>query len=340
MSSYEIKDIKSKEIWENFVLSKDPKSFLHSWNWGEANLLVGKKIFRIGIYKKSKLVGVCLVIHEKAKRGPHFLIPAGPIINWVDKTQVRFLFSYLSALAKKERVWFIRIRPEIIEEKNVLKGFRKMGLIPAPMHLHAETTWVININRSEEEILSNMRKTTRYMVKKGLKAGFSLEKTLNTTKTKVLSSLQKDTVARHKFVGFSDKLFEVQLDTFGKDNQGELFICRMKEKVMTAAIIIYYGDSAYYHHSASSDESRDTPASYYMQWEIIKEAKRRGKKFYNMWGIAKTDDPNHRFAGVTLFKKGFGGERLDWLHAHDLPISIKYWITYVFETVRRLRRHL
>ena len=65
-----------------------------------------------------------------------------------------------------------------------------------------------------------------------------------------------------------------------------------------------------------------------------------GLKYYDFWGIAPTDDPNHRFAGVTIFKKGFGGERIDWVHAHDLPVSPLYKLTYVFETGRRIRRNL
>ena len=54
-----------------------------------------------------------------------------------------------------------------------------------------------------------------------------------------------------------------------------LFLCKYKRKVVVAAIIIFYGDCAYYHHSASSDEAREVPASYFLQWQIIKEAKKR-----------------------------------------------------------------
>lgn len=114
----------------------------------------------------------------------------------------------------------------------------------------------------------------------------------------------------------------------------------MKEEVLSAAIIIFYGDYAYYHHSGSSSKIRPVPASYFLQWKIIQEAKKRGCKYYNFWGIAPNDNPKHRFAGVTIFKKGFGGKRINWLHAQDLPVSPLYWLTYIFETARRKRRSL
>ncbi len=340
MSKYEIKEVKNKKEWEEFVFGAEVESFLQSWNWGESNIRVGKRVFRLGMHEGNKLKGVALVIKESAKRGPHFLIPGGPILDWTDTEVVNLLFKYLKNLAKKEGVWFIRVRPELTDNEKNSKIFRRLGFISSPMHLHAENTWVVGIDKSEDEILSDMRKTTRYLVRKSSKEGYDIEKTIDPAKTKILYDLQKETVERHKFVGFPEEIFRAQLETFGKDGQALLFVTRMGKLIMNAAIIIFYGKYAYYHHSASSEKSRVTNASYFLQWEAIKEAKARGSLYYNMWGIAKTDDPKHRFAGVTLFKKGFGGERIDWLHAHDLPISWKYNLTHAFESARKISRRL
>lgn len=340
MDKYSTRIIENKEIWEKFLLSHGPKTFLQSWNWGESNKMIGKKIFRIGFFKNSELVGLSLAIEEKAKRGPHLVIPGGPILDWEDKRLVKFMIRTINELAKKERVWFVRIRPDVSDSDNARELFSKLGFIPAPMHLNAENTWVLDITPGEEELLSQMRKTTRYLIRKSLKEELSLEETINPNASLILTKLQSETVERHGFVGFSRKLFEAQLKTFGKDDQAELFVCRYQNKALAAAIIIFYGDSAYYHHSGSTSKHPEIPSSYFLQWQVIKEAKKRGCKYYNFWGIAPTDDPKHRFAGVTLFKKGFGGQRIDWLHAQDYPTSPFYWLTYLFETFRRIIRHL
>ncbi len=337
---YQVKEVQDKSVWDSFLLRKNPQSFLQSWNWGETNRLVGHKIYRLGFYNSGELVGVCLAIKEKAKRGPHFVVPGGPIIDWKNKNLVDAFVSYIKDLGRKEKVWFVRIRPEVHESVEARKLFSSLGMFPAPMHLHAENTWVLDITSSEEEILRQMRKTTRYLVKKSLGMGLIVEESINPGDSTILSKLQEETVKRHKFVGFSEKLFRSQLATFGKDSQASLFICRHKKDVLAAAIIIFYGDVAYYHHSGSVSGNRDIPFSYFLQWEIIKRAKERGCKDYNFWGIAPNDDPKHRFAGVTLFKTGFGGRRIDWLHAHDLPISKFYWMTYVFELARKTLRRL
>lgn len=340
MAKYTTSLISDKLVWESFVLSQNPKSFLHSWNWGETNRLINHEVFRMGFYDGQKLVGVCLAIKEKAKRGIYFIVPAGPLIDWSDSPLVKFVIDSLIDLGKQEGAWFIRIRPELIDCKENFAIFKRFKFVPAPMHLHAENTWVLDITKTPEEILSKMRKNTRYSVKLSQKHDLKIEKHSDSKHVEILTMLQQETVLRHKFVGFSEKLFKAQMDTFGHDDQALFFVCLKNGIPLAAAIIIFYGDYAYYHHSGSTSSMREIPFSYFLQWEIINEAKRRGVKYYNFWGIAPTDNPKHRFWGVTVFKKGFGGERVDWLHAEDLPLSKSYWLTYLFEKGRKIVRRL
>ena len=340
MVNYKIKEITDKKIWEDFLLSKSPKSFLQSWGWGEINRKTGEKIFRLGFFKGKKLVGTCLLIKQDAKRGPHLLVPGGPFIDWNNKALVGFFANTLKKVAAEEKAWFVRVRPELLNIPQNMKLFSELGFRPAPMHLHAESTWVLDITKSEEEILRGMRKTTRYLVKKSLGENLKIDISEDKKYARILYGLQKETSERHGFVGFPQKLFEVEIEELAKDDNASVFICRKGKKVLAVAIIVFYGDSACYHFSGSTSEFSKIPFSYFLQWEIIREAKKRGGKYYNLWGIAPNDNPKHRFAGVTLFKTGFGGERIDWLHAHDLPISMYYWFTYVFETLRRIFRRL
>jgi lipid II:glycine glycyltransferase (peptidoglycan interpeptide bridge formation enzyme) len=340
LAKYESKIITKKETWEKFVLSQNPKTFLQSWDWGEVNEKDESKIFRLGFFKNSELVGICLLIKEQARRGPHLIVPAGPFIDWENKKLVDFFVKSIYEIAIKEKCWFVRVRPEIISNLENKSLFRNLGFIPATMHLHAENTWVLDITKSEEELLAGMRKTTRYLVKKGEKSGLVVEISKDPKLAKVLFNLQVETAKRHNFVGFPEKLFESEIEIFSKDDMARVFLCKSNKEVLAIAIIIFYGDTAYYHFSASVSGHNELPFSYFLQWEIIKEAKKRGIKYYNFWGIAPNNNPKHRFAGVTLFKTGFGGERIDYLHAHDLPISYKYWSTHVFETARRIFRRL
>ncbi|EKD62982.1 MAG: methicillin resistance protein [uncultured bacterium] len=341
MVNYKVVEINDQKVWDGFVVSTQPQSFLQSWNWGETNSKLGKQVWRLGYYDKKTLVGVCMAIMESAKRGPHLLVPGGPVINWKNKKLVDIFVESVNNLARKERVWFVRFRPELLDNSRHRSLMKSLGFVVSPMHLHAQNTWVLDISRSEDEIMSGMRKTTRYLIRQAiglddLKVTFSN----SNQNVSVLGQLQKETASRHRFVGFSQTLFKAQMDTFGGDEQAFLFVCYHRSIPLNAAIIIFYNDIAYYHHSASTLKFPKTPSSYLLQWEIIKEAKRRGCRKYNLWGIAPTDDPNHRFYGVTVFKKGFGGLRVDWLPAFDIPLSSFYWLTHFFEKIRKKVRRL
>lgn len=340
MEKYSVTEITTKSVWDKFVLSQNPQSFLQSWNWGETYKQYGETIWRLGFYKGGKLVGVALLIGQNAKRGKHILIPGGPLIEWGNNSLVSFVFKSIQSVAKNYGAWFVRMRPELVDTPENIKQVRQLGFVKAPMHLNAENTWVLSVEKSEEELLSGMRKNTRYMVRKSLQSDLSIESDKTSKGIATLYKLQNETVSRNKFVGFSEKFFKCQMDTFGEDGQAELYVIRKNNKPLAAAIILFYGDYAYYHHSGSSNKMREIPSSYYLQWYVIREARKRKLKGYNFWGIAPEGNTNHRFSGVTTFKTGFGGTRIDWVSAQDLPISSLYWATYLYESIRKRMRNL
>jgi lipid II:glycine glycyltransferase (peptidoglycan interpeptide bridge formation enzyme) len=64
-------------------------------------------------------------------------------------------------------------------------------------------------------------------------------------------------------------------------------------------------------------------------------------KKYNFWGVAPIDSKDHRFSGISIFKRGFGGEDVQYLHAQDLIINYpKYAINFGVEQLRKVIRRV
>lgn len=335
-----IKEIDSKKEWEDFVLSQSPNIFLQSWNWGEFYQLLGHKISRLALVQDEKIMGVALLIKEEAMRGTYLACPGGPLLVDWKKENLKQIIDEIIKIGREEKAVFIRARPSVLDNQENRELFRTLGFRSAPMHMHAETTWQLNLTPSEDELLANMRKTTRYSIRRAVRDGVKIVQSKKVKDVETLYQLQMEAVKRHKFVPFSKEFMEKQFQVFAQDDQTLLFLAEYKKQILSAAMIIYYGDMAVYHYAGTSSKFPPIFSSYLLQWEAIKEAKRRGCKIYNFWGIAPTDNPKHRFAGVTIFKKGFGGERIDYLHAQDYPLSRFYWIAYAFETLRRRKRRL
>lgn len=341
MAKTKVKGVTNKKVWEDFLSKHSEANFLQSWYWGRFHETLGHKIKRSGFIKGDRLVGVMLSVVENAKRGKYLTVPGGPIIDWRDRALVSLFVAEIKEIAKAEGCVFIRVRPQLESNDFSKKLFKKLGFINAPMHLHAELTSQLNIDPSEETLLANMRKATRYEIKKAILQGIKVE-TDNDAKTiQRFYNLQLLTAKRQKFVPFSYNFLSEQFKIFLENNQAILYSAKLGNKLLAQAFIIFYGKEAAYHYGASTEEGRKYSGAYLIQWAAIKEAKKRGMKRYNFWGVSPEGDKDHRFSGLSLFKRGFGGVDFEYLHAHDLIINYpRYIFNYLIEFLRKKMRRV
>ena len=341
MAEITVRNIIDKKIWEEFVLAKNEANFLQSWSWGEFHKAMGKTIDRKGFYENNKLVGVMLSVVEPAKRGKYLTVPGGPIIDWHNKDLINTFAKQIRTIARENNCVFVRVRPQLKSDESSKKIFKELGFVKAPMHLHAELTSQLDITKSVEELMTQMRKTTRYEVKKAIKENIKITISTDEKDIKKFYDVQIETAKRQKFVPFSYKFLHEQFRIFAEFGNVLLYKAEFEKKLLAQAFVIFYGKEAVYHYGVSTDEGRKYPGAYLIQWEAILEAKKRGMTRYNLWGVAPLEKSDHRFAGLSLFKRGFGGEDFQYLPAQDLIINKpKYLLNYIIESLRNLLRNL
>lgn len=331
----------SKDEWEGFMTTHPEANFLHSWYWGDFHHELNHQIVRNGFYKNGKLVGVLLAIVEPARRGRHLVVPGGPVIDWQDPELVDAWVTQLRLVAKDHRCLFVRVRPQLLNTAENQALFRRLGFRKSPMHVTADTTRQLDLSKTDEELRREMRKGTRYELNQAVKLGIKVEATTDQTYLKDFCDLQLETAQRQGFVPFSEKFLSRQFDVFQKAGKVVLYRASHDGNLLAYAFVIFYNQEAAYHYGASTDLARKIPGAYAIQWAAIAEARRRGCTRYNFWGVTHPENKKHRFYGVSVFKRGFGGEDVSYLPAHDLVInSLKYPFTSTFETIRRKARRL
>jgi peptidoglycan pentaglycine glycine transferase (the first glycine) len=101
------------------------------------------------------------------------------------------------------------------------------------------------------------------------------------------------------------------------------------KKYLASALVVFTQSTAFYHQGASIHTKYPVP--YLLQWEAIKEAKRRGCRYYNFWGISEPGRTPKAWSGLTLFKQGFGGHKVQYLPTQDLVLSPKYYFNWLYE---------
>ena len=193
----------------------------------------------------------------------------------------------MKEIALKEKCVFIRIRPQAENSDRLSEIAKQIGFLPAPMHLHAQLTRLLDLSLPDDALLAQMRKSTRYEIKRGLKMEITVGQSDDEKLIDDFIALQDETAKREGFVPFSKGYLLEQFRTFRKTDSVKLFfVNQLRPGLVTAtrpglsepiciAFVIFYRGEAVYHYAASSSEARKIPAAYAIQWTIIQQAKER-----------------------------------------------------------------
>lgn len=342
---FEIKEIEKKEIWEDFLDKIEEKTFLQSWYWGEVQKELGNKIWHLGVFEKEEIVAILLVTKVSAKRGKFLLIQHGPLFlkENLKLKILKLLVEKLKEIGKEEGYSFIRVAPYFQRNQENEKVFKNLGFKIAPIHANAyEATIKLNLSLKEEDLLKKMRKTTRYLIKKlSQNPEIKVEITDNSKDIKEYLILNRKVAKIKNFVPFSDEFIKKEFEIFSKEKKALLFFGKYKDEIVCGAIIIFWSKIAFYHQAASNEKARNLSLLYLLLWEAIKEAKKRDCQLFDFWGyVDPFKMPKHPWAGPSLFKLGFGGEIKEYLKTMDLILSPKYYLTFLIEKVRKIKRNL
>ena len=105
---------------------------------------------------------------------------------------------------------------------------------------------------------------------------------------------------------------------------------------LSAAMFMLYGNEVVYLFSGSDEQyMKDYNAQYELQWYMIKYAAEQKFQRYNFYGIHGLPDDNHT-DGVYEFKKGFGGQVLEYIGTWELPVDHKFYQMKKF--LKKLRK--
>lgn len=337
-----VDDITDKAIWEEFVTGHPEANFLHSWQWGEFHLSRNKTVLRRGIFdQRGQLLGVYEGEVETARRGRHIAVAGGPVIDWENLEAVKMLVDDMRYQARNHHCAFVRVRPQLEKSNESLALFKKLGFRPAPMYLSVELAGVLDLTKTEDELLAGMRQRLRRALRKAAKNNIQVETSTDPARIKEFYDIQLQTAGRHQFVAFSEDFLQKQFAAFAADNQAVLYTARYNGEILAQNFMIFYGNEASYHYGVSTELGTKLSGAPLLHMQAMRDARERGIKRYNFWGIVDENDTKHRFYGVSVFKRGFGVDELRYLPAHDLVLNRWVYLkTWLIETARRWKRHV
>lgn len=336
-----IKECTNRDEWDGFVAKRLETNFLQSFDFYEFHLSRGKEIVRKLFYKDGRIVAGYAGVVETAKRGRHLAVAGGPILDFKKEELLKEVLKDMKVEGEKRGCVFVRFRPQEEKSDQVLALLAKLGAKKAPLYLSVEHAGILDLNKTKEEIMSGARQRLRRAIRKAEKAGVGIEVSTDEKMVEKFYQIQLETAGRQKFVPFSLEFLKKQFLAFSKNGEALIYSAKLDEEILAQNFMIFYGNEASYHYGVSSELGTKISAAPLLHFAAMDEARRRGIKRYNFWGIVDENDTGHRFYGVSEFKRGFGVAELKYVPAHDLVINkIKYQKTKIIELARKKHRHL
>lgn len=278
-------------------------------SWAEVQKGGSRKIWTLEKPNARALV----IKHELPFSLSWLEVPRGPLFK--DEASFQDIMKEIQKLGEHEKSVFIRF-----SSYQNLKGgdFR-----PTTLDHHPQTSLIIDLEKSEEEILEQMKPKGRYNIKLAEKHDVKIEPSDDVD---AFYELLSKTGNRDGF-GIHPKSYYLNMMSALGQN-GLLLLARYEDHIIAGGIFVYLDEWGIYYYGASNHHYRNVMAPYLLQWYAIKEAKTRSCKSYDFLGIAPEGASQHAWAGVTDFKKKFGGYVTEYPMAKDLVLRPYWYIAY------------
>jgi peptidoglycan pentaglycine glycine transferase (the first glycine) len=329
LGGQQLEQVEDSGRWNEAVAGLPCAHVLQSYEWGEFKSRHGWQPSRLLFVRGHEPVAAASVLHRRLPRGPWgvMYVPKGPALDHSDVELVVAVLSELEHLARERRAIFVKIDPDVMADRSdVGKILQKRGWRASAEQIQFRNTMLIDLRRSEEDLLSAMKAKWRYNVRLAQRKGVEVLQG-GIDDLLLLYEMYTTTSARDEFIIRPFSYYADAWGTFLSRGLAQLLLARYVGEVLAGLILFHFGDKAWYMYGASSDRHRNLMPNHLLQWEAMRWAKAHGCTSYDMWGAPEVLDDKDPMWGVFRFKEGFGGEFTSYLGSFDFPASRPlYWL--------------
>jgi|GEM_PF-92036 len=308
---------------------------LQSWEWGNFRQKTGVVVERIGFFDQGKL--------QKAIQVTFHPIPVfGKTAGYAPKADMpnEDQLAALNQLGQKNQALFIKLEPNVAlpadvnpanpDQNNfkVATDFLESHNCTSGKPLFTKYTFQLDLTPSEETLFANLSSKTRYNVNIAVKKGVTINENTSLEGMEQYIEILEETTQRQGFYAHTPEYFRQMWQSLGKNGMLHIFNAVYDNKILVCWIVFVFNGVIYYPYGASRSENREVMASNLMMWEMIKWGKNQNCKSFDMWGsLGPNPDESSPWYGFHRFKKGYGGQLVEFLGTTDLVLDFP---TYKF----------
>lgn len=294
--------------------------FLQSAHWARFQRELGRTV-----HEQSGPGWSFRCVEERNPAGKLLYAPYGPLAD--SPAAFDAALAALTGLARTVQAVFVRIEPVSagLPADAADAELRRRGLRPAPANQQPELSWIVDLDRDFKDVLAGMKPANRNLYRNIHKKGVSFRATQDPAEITVLLRFLHLTAARNGFKPQSDDYLTQVARSLMPAGAATLFIAELEGTPIAAALAYDSTDTRTYAHAALDDDHRKLSAGIPLLVNLMADARDKGLKHVDLWGVAPADQPGHKWAGFTAFKKSFGGREVSYPGTWDLPVrTLRY----------------
>lgn len=291
---------------------------LQSRGWAEFQQALGKE----AVYASGD--GWCWVGYIEKRRGGKFLyVPYGPTVR--GQAALARAVEVLRDAAEKLRADFMRMEPVGAVEGGDVRvlGGRLVD------ENQPQRTIVMDLRADEAELRHGLAQSNRNLINTAESRGVELSRAASPDEKGPFLELLAQTVQHQKIHLYDERYFTALLETLMPAGVAQLHYALFGGQPVAAAVTLDFAGTRYYLFAASDFErNREAKAAVPLLWGLIMSAKEAGLHWFDFYGIAPTDDPNDKKAGLTRFKLSFSKNIVTRVGTWEIPVHAARYQLY------------
>ena len=312
--------------YNEFVAQAVHGHFMQTTHWRDIKCAFGWQDGGQYILEKDGKIAAVFSMLLRSKFGVKILyVPRGPLWDITDEVVTSEVFAFLKESAKKNKAFFIRVSPSYMNnEENVKQIFNKQGFFLSKKQLQTKATMLVDLQRSEDELLASFHEKTRYNIRLAARKGVTVSELKDETELKDFYQIMIKMAARQEYDLQSYDYYKYIWQNLPI---AKIYLAKHDGKVIGGVVAFSFRDTAYYMYGGFDSDYRNLMGNYLVHWEIMRQSKIAGLKYYDLQGVPLIKDENHPMYGFYRFKKGFNGQEVEFIGEYDYaPVNFLYQI--------------
>ena len=319
MAEFDVEVPSQETAWDRFLEASRPDiGYKQSSWWADFLATRGWGHFEVIVSDAKGILGGARVLTSSFAPGKCFYyLPEGPVLPAEDE-RAEQVFEAIMGFIDQERkqepdvVSHLRFEPRWAQRPSFIHGCRE-----AEGWLDPRRTLVVDLSLSETAILEQMKPKGRYNIRLARRKAVTVVEDMSPQGVADFLEIYNETFVRHGMRGHSTRYFQTLTARLAALDLGSIFFAEFEGIRLATALVVYSGDRATYKYGGSRQSHRNVMAPYLLHFEAMRRAKDRGHRWYDFYGIAPKDAPQHRWANFSAFKRKFGGCELSFVPALD-----------------------